>query len=155
MTPVSALREDQRAAYAKGLRQLADVLEASPEAVPLPYEGNSSRITFHFLGGADPRGDMAAAARAIPCDWRKRTTEHDSGAAYFRLQGELHGLKLELVAFREAVCERVVTGTREIEVEEEVRPAETRKVVKQVETVKWVCHPVLASAPQPESPAAA
>lgn len=155
MTPVSALREDQRAAYIRGLRALADVLEAHPE-VPVPYHGNQADITISaFLHSEDPRAELAAAARAFPCNWEKAVRDDGTYGSYFDLHGKLHGLSLRLTAYRDAVCERVVTGTRDIEVEEEIRPAETRKVVKQVETAEWVCHPLLAPAARPESPAAA
>lgn len=146
ITPAEA---ERRASYIRGLRSLADALEASPEALPLPYEGDSVEMTFHFLGGDDPRAAMAAAARALPCNLRKAVKEYNDGSAYFHLEGALHGLKVELVAYRDAVCERVVTGTEEREVEEVVKPAETRKVTKQVETVEWRCHPVLAARPEP------
>src|ERR1700677_4793274 len=111
VSPISP--DDRHAAYAKGLHALAAALEASPEALPLPYEGNGTSITFHFLSGDDPRAEMAAAARAIPCDLRKRTVEYSDRSAYFHLEGELFGVQLKLVAYRDAICERIVTGTRE------------------------------------------
>jgi hypothetical protein len=140
---------DARAGYIAGLRALADALETNPE-VPLPGpSGAGATISFQFTHGADPRAAIAAAARAIPCNWDKRVTE-GKDQAYFELLGRLHGLPLELWAFRDAVCERVVTGTEDREVEEVVRPAETRTVVKPVEIVEWRCHPLLA----PERPEA-
>lgn len=129
---------EERAAYVAGLRQLADILDAHPE-VPLPYDGDSDEITFHFLSGEDPRAEMAAAARALPCTWRK-----DASDDYFDLFGALAGLKVRLVAFRAQVCTRRVTGTEEREVEEIVTPAVKQVVRKQVEVVEWTCHPILA-----------
>lgn len=135
-----------RASYIDGLRALADVLEDHPE-VPLPYHGHGCEISINFLSGPDPRERLAAAARAFPCDWRKDAWEApDGGAAYFDLLGKLHGLRLKLAAYREAVCTRVVTGTEDREVEEVVTPAVTRTVTKPVEVVQWVCAPVLAPA---------
>ena len=147
-------KPDRRAEYVKGLRALADALEAHPDDLPLPYEGDGSVIHFMFFSGKDDRAAMAAAARALPVSWRKDASDPvNGGAAYFDLLGELHGLHLKLTAFREAVCERVVTGTREVEVEEVVKPAETRKVRKEVPVVEWRCHPVMAARPVPDEDA--
>ena len=140
----------RRDAYIKGLRALADALEQNPGDLPLPYEGNVSDITFHFLSAADPRAEMAAAARALPCNWRKNVSDYTArgGEAYFDLKGELHGVKVELTAYRADVCERVVTGTREVT--EKVKDPEALaavpevEVTRTVEDVEWVCHPVMA-----------
>jgi hypothetical protein len=146
-TAEDAVREIdiRRAGYIDGLRALADVLEEHPE-VPLPYEGASTELTFMFLTG-DMRGDLAATARAIPCSWRKGGSDAtEKYPAYFDMRGELHGLRLHLTAFREAVCTKVVKGTEDREVEEVVTPAVTRKVTKPVEIVEWECHSILAPA---------
>ena len=138
----AAMRESvRRASYIDGLRALADILEEHRE-VPLPYHGDGTAITIsRFLSVADPRAEMAATARAFPVRWRKEVRDD-----YFDLRGELHGLKLHLVAYRDAVCTRVVTGTEEREVEEVITPAVTRMVTKPVEVVEWVCGSVLAPA---------
>lgn len=132
-------QDPERAAYTAGLRQLADALDAHPE-IPLPYDGHDGPITIQFLFGADPRAEMAAAVRALPCAWRKDARDDQ----YFDLNGNLAGLKLHLVAFRDEVCTRRVTGTEEREVEEIVTPAVIRKVTKPVEVVEWTCEPILA-----------
>jgi hypothetical protein len=136
-----------RAEYIAGLRQLADLLEQNPDALPLPYEGRSGAITFHFLSGEDPKAEMAAAARAIPTRLDK-----SGGDSYFDLTGSLHGLKIELTAFRDAVCERVVTGTETVT--EQVRDPEAAEqalasvplveVTRTIEHVEWRCTPLLA-----------
>ncbi len=135
--------EQQRADYIKGLRLLAGVLAEHPE-VPLPYEGNASAMTFHFLGGVDPKADMAACARALPTSFAK-----NANGQYFDLEGKLAGLKVHLVAFRNQVCERVVVGTHEETVEEKDPealakvPVVTKTVT--VEDVEWRCSPLLAA----------
>lgn len=135
--------DPHRAAYIAGLRQLADALEKHPE-LQLPYEGNSDNgLTFHFLGGDDPRTAMSAAARLLPCSWRKDARDEN----YFDMFGQLAGLKVRMVAFRDQVCTRHVVGVEEQEVEETVTPAVTRTVRKPVEVVEWECHPVLADRP--------
>lgn len=139
---------EERAAHIAGLRQLADALEAHPE-IPLPRTGASGGppVKLHFLGGPDPRGALAAAARLIPCTWRKEFSEADPDGrwpAYLDLRGQLGGLHLELTAKRDDVCTRVVKGTEEREVEEIVTPAVKRRVTRPVEVVEWTCAPVLA-----------
>lgn len=139
---------EQRAAYIEGLRALADVLQKHDE-VPLPSNGGTGTIVFNFWSD-DAKARMAAVARAFPVTWRKHAWEAASGTAYFELNATLHGLPLQLGAHRDTVCERIVTGIEEREVEEEVEPAKTRKVVKKVETVEWRCTPLLAPAVSPE-----
>jgi hypothetical protein len=141
-----------RARYIDGLRVLASVLEAHPET-PLPWDGSGTEINFMFLSGGGQRERMAATARALPCTWRKSVWGGEDGeSAYFDLTGELAGLKIKLIAYRESVCRRVVVGTEDREVQEIVKPAETRTVVKPVEIVEWDCgsllSPLPASAPK-------
>lgn len=133
-----------RAAYTAGLRALADILDAHPD-LPLPWQGGPyMAMTFHFLHAQDPRAELAAARRALGIPMGKEPDEN----GYFNMDGTLHGLHVKLVAFRKDVCERVVTGTREVEVEEPdpnavaALPKVTRTEV--IEDVEWVCHPILA-----------
>jgi len=136
-----------RQRYIEGLRLLASVLEAN-ENLPLPYEGASTAITFHYLGGENPREAMAEAARLIPSTWRKEVSdESEKFPAYIDLVGNLAGVKVRLVAFRDTVCKRVVTGTEDREVEEVVMPAVTRMVTKPVEVVEWDCGSLLGPRP--------
>jgi hypothetical protein len=122
---------DPRAAYTAGLRQLADILDAHPE-VPLPYEGRVSPISFAFHGYEveDHAGELAAAARIL-------------------ITGSLQGLRIECWAMREQVCERVVTGIREVTREvpdpEALAAVPTKVVTETVEDVRWECRPLLAS----------
>jgi hypothetical protein len=149
MTTISSPDQTKRAEYVKGLRALADILEQHPE-LRLPYEGDSpdigKRITFHFLSSDDPRSEIAAARRALGVPLEK---EGDSDS-YFYFNGNLHGLYFNLVAFRNEVCERVVVGTREVEIEEPdpelLAQVPTVKRTETVEDVEWQCHPILAEA---------
>lgn len=142
-----------RGAYIQGLRMLADALEANPDA-QLPADGRVLSLAFTFWGD-DAREQMAAVTRALPCAWRKETDDGGDGErAYFHLSGSLAGLRIKLTAYRDAVCTRVVTGTEEREVEEVVRPAETRKVTKPAEVVEWDCGSLLAPAEALEAMAA-
>lgn len=136
---------DERAAYIEGLRQLADVL-AEHDELPLPYEGNSNAITFHFMFVPDPRAELAAAARALPVSLTKKIRDYGEDGSYLDLAGQLAGLKFELTAYRDDVCTRRVVGTEDREVEEIVTPAVKRTVTKPVEVVEWDCHPVMTAA---------
>lgn len=140
-----------RAAYIGGLRDLAGKLEAHPE-IPLPSAGRLDPVTLHFLAGDDPRAMMAAAARALGGSWAKNTRDYTGtgGGAYFDLDTTLRGLKIRLTAYRADVCERVVTGTRQIT---ETVPDPVLldavpliEVTRTVEDARWVCIPVMASA---------
>ena len=102
---------DRRAAYTSGLRALASTLEQN-ENLPLPYQGNGTALTFHYLSGADPTTDLIAAAHIIPCAFtsqiRVYKDEGDGdGNAYLDLNGELDGVKITLTAFRKDTCVKV------------------------------------------------
>jgi len=144
--------ETCRGAYTAGLRALADVLDGHPE-VPLPYHGTGTAITISdFLFAKDPRAALAAAARALPCNWSKDVRESEQYGSYLDLIGELHGLSIKLTAYRDAVCERVVTGTREVT--ETVKDPDALAAVPEVEVTKiiedvtWRCGSILALAPK-------
>lgn len=133
----------ERDRYIDGLRVLASALENNPE-IPLPVTGRgASRILIMFHGD-DARMTLATAARALPCSWDKRVSGGGESTEFFDLLGTVGALTVELTALREAVCERIVTGTEEREVEEVVTPAVTRVVTKEVETVEWRCGSLLA-----------
>lgn len=138
---------DERQRYIDGLLMLADVLKNHPE-VPLPV---GSPITISFLSGGDARDRMAAAARAFPIKWEKNFWDSQSGTSYFDLEGKLAGLQVEMRAYRDAVCERVVTGTREVteKVKDPDRLAEVPEieVTRTVEDVTWECGSLLAPRP--------
>jgi hypothetical protein len=142
--------EDERARFIDGLRVLADALEEHPE-VPLPYHGTSAEISFYFLLTENPRAEMAAAARALPCSWQKEASDSRETLS---LHGQLGALRVELVAYRNDVCTRVVTGTEDRPVEVVVTPAVTETVVKPVEIVRWECSPILAPALADKAPMA-
>jgi hypothetical protein len=142
----------RRAAYIAGLRALAGKLEASPGEVPLPSAGRLEPLAFHFLAGDDPRTAMAAAARAIGGTWDKNVRDYGDagGSSYFDLTTSIHGLRIIMTAYRDAVCEKVITGTHDVT---EVVPdpellaaVPLIKVTRPVDEVQWVCGPVMAAA---------
>src|SRR6266404_5810505 len=132
-------------ARAVALTALADRLDAHPEATA-PYHVPDREINIYCTGAADQRAVMAATARAIGCTWAKKPWEAN-GTAYFDLVGDFHGITITITAYRDQVCECVVTGTENREVDEVITPAVpavTRKVTKPVEVITWRCSPILA-----------
>jgi hypothetical protein len=132
-----------RAGYTKGLRALADLLDANPD-LPLPYDGNGTELNFIEGNDEADRRGAAVFARVMPGTVRKVPRDD-----YFDLFAEVHGLKLQWIARRANVCERIVTGIRRVEVEEPDPQAlaavpKVKRMVT-VEDVEWQCHPILAA----------
>jgi hypothetical protein len=146
----------ERERYIDGLRVLASVLEAHPE-IRLPHQGSGefAAMTLGFWGD-DARELLAATARAFPCAWRKDVRDGEN-FSYFNLRGQLGGLHVNLTAYRDTVCRKVVTGTREVTetVKDPAKLAEVPEVevTRVVEDVEWACGPLLASLPE-RAPAA-
>lgn len=134
--------DTDRAGYTAGLRALADLLDAHPE-VPLPYHGTAARMAIYQLSAG--REAFAATVRALPGHKRKEV-EGDT----YRVAVDLDGLRLEAVAYRETVCERVVTGTREVTRQvpdpDALAAVPTTTVTETVEDVRWDCLPLTAPA---------
>lgn len=103
---------DSRTAYISGLRELADALETFG-SLPLPYDGNRTSITFHYLSGENPTDALISAALMIPCTFTSKITVHtpvdDDGSehAYLYLNGNLSGVKITLIAYRKDTCDQV------------------------------------------------
>ena len=107
---------DTRQAFIDGLHQIADFLAEHPE-VPLPHLG--SYVTGEYqptLGvlaqcesqdSRDQRTILADAARAM--GKAEKSTFHE-----FAIWRRFAGIVFAVYAERDEVCERVVTGTREV-----------------------------------------
>lgn len=127
---IAALRD-----VAAGYARLADAIEAR-DTIPAPHP---STITgAYVLLCASSAEEMAAAARALPCNLAKQATEK-----WFELRGQLAGLEVLLYAARETVC--TITGYEDRPVEEIVTPAVRRTVTKPMPV--WECAPILAGRP--------
>lgn len=129
--------DETRAAAISGLRKLADLLEAHPE-LPLPYHGFGVPAKIYMLGS--DRSAFVDAVRALPGKADKRV-DNDT----YRVSVKLHGLEVEVVAYRDDVCERVVTGTREVTktIPDPNVVVPVVEVTEVVEDVEWVCSPLL------------
>jgi hypothetical protein len=137
-----SLRERQIA----GIRELADWLEAHPD-IPVPHAlSGSSEFAYeliHAQHGEDQKAVVAAVARALPGKVDKKVLKAND--ELFSITGRLPGgIWIKAIADRDEVCERVVTGTREVT--EELPDPEAPKVTvtRTVEDVEWVCGSILA-----------
>jgi hypothetical protein len=132
-----------------GLRALADLIEANPEIA------EHTRFTFDrldaFAHGDDAAAVLAAMARAGKAAGHRVTKDFDDsfGGVEIHLSEEVSpfaggDVVLAFHAPREQVCERIVTGTREVT--ETVRDPDAPKITRtRVEdVVEWRCAPLLA-----------
>lgn len=143
---------DKRAAYIEGLHQIADFLAEHPE-VPLPNIGDfingayqpTLRI-FTQVGRDDDRDQRTKLADIAKAMGRaEKATDYE-----FAIWRKFSGIILAAYAERGEVCERVVTGTREVTEEvpdpEALAAVPKVTVTKVVEDVDWVCQPLLKPA---------
>jgi hypothetical protein len=128
------------------LRAMQSVIEFLDEhGVDLPHQpmvtsyGHSATVAVDFyLHDEDQKETAARIVRLIGGKWAKA----DGGDRLYlrRHQGDI---EFCVVVDREAVCERVVKGTREVTIPAvEAQPER----VQTVEDVEWVCGSVLAEA---------
>lgn len=148
-------KNEKRQAYIDGLHQIADFLTEHPE-VPLPYLGGTPAlaaagadvptIPIYLIGQGGQRDSLAAVARAMGTA-QKTTDPRDDQHARFYVWRQFAGIALVASAERDEVCERVVTGTREVTTEmpdpEALAAVPKVTVTKIVEDVDWVCAPLL------------
>lgn len=148
-TTAPAVEVDERAAYTAGLRALADALDAHPE-IPLPFDGIGTTLSIAFHGHEFETDRVAAMTSAARLLMPGQRTKHADNA-YYRVRGALHGLRIEVWAMREQVCERVVRGTkhvtREVPDPDALAAVPTTTVTETIEDVEWVCRPLLADEP--------
>jgi hypothetical protein len=131
--------DERRAQFTTGLRQIADWLDEHPE-VPLPPSFATSFTAYVF-----DKASAAACARAMG-NAEKRVPTHN--AEKLDLVRTFAGFEYIVRTPRDEVCERVVVGRREVEVEEPdpaaVAALPKRKRTEVVEDVEWRCGPLLA-----------
>lgn len=95
---------DIRAAKIADLRELVDFLDEHP-AVPLPFW-----LTYNHDVWCDDAADLLAKRRELGGKLEKVI-----GSDRFGFSRMFGAIKLSLLVSREAVCERVATGTRHVE----------------------------------------
>ena len=126
--------------YTKGLRQLADLLDANPD-LSLPTQGADdwSPIDFYFTYGEDDKKALANFARIVP-----GTLNKDIGETFYKITGNLVGLHIRALAYRNEVCERRVVGkTTKVIPATPAIDAEPERI-EFVDDVEWVCGSLLA-----------
>ena len=133
-----------RAEYIVGLRALADLLEANPD-LPIPDGEPDGRFAWNIWpDGGDTAARVAAIRRMLPGTFTKNDPASNAFASkYYELTAPLRGITLAISTYRDAVCERVVTGTREVT---KTVPVKTEEVTVTEDIVEWVCRPLLAEA---------
>ncbi|MFI6304332.1 hypothetical protein ACIBCH_20875 [Amycolatopsis thailandensis] len=131
---------------AEGLRALADMIEANPELAEHLSQALQGMAAYVFT--AEPIAAFVRAAgrhgAKIVKDYPDDPERHFSAYAHF---GDEVAIRLHTT--REQVCERVVTGTETVTETvpdpEKLAEVPTVEVTKTVETVEWVCRPLLAA----------
>jgi hypothetical protein len=116
---------DEQTAYVEGLRGLADFLELRPELIPINYVS-----LWHFVA-ADQFGTLAQTMGG------STKTASDK---YLGLDRKFGPHSLNLRVEREEVCERVVTGTEIVEIDDPDAPP-VPKITVERDKVEWVCPP--------------
>lgn len=145
--------DETRQAYIDGLHQIADFLAEHPE-VPLPHlssyvDGQYAPVlSIYLVTPGEQREPLAEIARAMGT--ANKTADDRTGR--FVVWRQFAGIKLLASADRAEVCERVVTGTREVTKEvpdpEALAAVPKVTVTEVVEDVDWVCTPLLKAAPK-------
>ena len=128
-----------QARFVAGLRELADLIERAPAvAGPCPsYQHNLF---------AESGESMAGLAKAIGGRWDK-VTVGDYFVLRRRIAGDwFSGVTVEINGRHEQVCERVVTGTRTVEIPDPEVVASAPKVRIEEDVIEWRCPDVLRSA---------
>lgn len=140
---------DTRSSYTAGLRALADLLDANPGLTD-DVAFTNYRMLACVSWAQQPKARMAEWIRAAKAAGLSVSKLYDNeyGNVDIDLGG---GLAVQVYAKREQVCERVVTGTREVteEVPDPDALAAVPKVTvtKTVEDIEWKCSPLLAAEP--------
>lgn len=133
-----------RTEYVAGLRILADLLERHDD-LPLPTHGDVSWLLFGTKGERDT---AAQIVRRMPGIWTKVPYGDEGKETLFGFIAEQRGVSLKVVVYRDAVCERIVTGTERVTetIPDPAVQVPLVEVTREVETVEWRCSPLLAEA---------
>lgn len=141
--PAPVVEPSQAEQLAAALRDMANMVAAHPELVT---EYRFAHRFDRFLVPVTSRAAVAAWARAGLAANAKITKYQDE--IYAGIDVQLGRASLHVYVEREELCERVVTGVREVTEEvpdpEALAAVPKVAVTKTVEDVEWVCRPILA-----------
>lgn len=132
---------------AENARTLAAFLEAHPDLPePTHYEiqwGPAVKWLIFDDDLAEQKRTAESVVRFLPGKADKR--QYNEGE-WLKYSGEVDGVQWQVTCQRSAVCERVVTGTETITrtVPDPTVEVPMVEVTETVETVEWVCAPLLA-----------
>lgn len=128
---------------AAGLRRLAELIEAHPElSANFRYTLNTAGISVH-LTSEDKAAQLGTIARIALR--HGATVTKDITDTWHNLVLDFDGIRAQVLAYRDQVCQRVVVGTREV-VEEVPDPdAPTIQRTRTEDIVEWQCSPILAA----------
>jgi len=136
------------ARQAESLRALADMIEANPQLAEEISYGLGNSISVPIVDG-DQKAKLAAFAKATTKAGAKVTKHATGGGNYFGIKATLGEVTLDVWASRDQVCERIVTGTKEVTEEvldpEALAAVPRVAVTKTVEEVEWRCTSLLAA----------
>lgn len=145
MTESNELAQQQAA----GLRALADLIEANPELAEnfwhtLGLAGINVHLDHHSDDKAAQLGRIARIAKRHGAKVGK-----DISDQFHNVVIEFGAVKATVLAYRNEVCERVVTGTetvtRRVKDPAALAKVPEVEVTEEVETVEWRCRPLLAA----------
>ena len=126
----------------EGLRELADFLEGKPEMLDRLLRADARRL-YVWASTAEDLGRLGLALGHA---------EKDADDLYYNVTRDFGPLiGLQVTARREKVCEKVVVGVEEVEVEERdpdlvaaaLADIPVQRVTKMVEKTEWACPPSL------------
>lgn len=126
------------------LFELALLLEQNPD-LPIPFEMDGSHLNIMLMSEKDPRAALARIVRILPGTIDKRVWSHGENN-YFDAIAKVGTIEIRVGAYRDQVCERIVTGTREVTqtVPDPSVEVPLVEVTKTVEDIEWVCSPLLS-----------
>ena len=138
----------KRQEYVRGLRMVADLLEAHPEVETPNGFGESKWSPVTWFAGSV--GAAAAVQRAIGGRWEKNDpNESDYASEHLVLIRKLgEELNIRIIVSREKICEKTVVGTERKTVRKLVSAAVYADVEEDVDKVEIKCGSLLSAADQ-------